>query len=238
MPRQCISNTILAPAMRLAVLWMLALADPAAATVDPGTSGLCDMAARRAARAHDVPLDVLRAITRVETGRSSGGALEPWPWTVNMEGVGHWFPSQTAAQTYVFERFKSGARSFDLGCFQINYRWHSQAFRSIDDMFDPEINADYAARFLKDLYGELGSWKAAAGAFHSRTQSLADAYAARFETTRVRLEDAAPEPRTGSLTAARARPLIALGGQTPAGGTRLGSLVATGQAGRAFIPFN
>lgn len=48
--------------MRLAVLWMLALADPAAATVDPGTSGLCDMAARRAARTHDVPLDVLRAI--------------------------------------------------------------------------------------------------------------------------------------------------------------------------------
>ncbi|MCV2887455.1 transglycosylase SLT domain-containing protein [Ruegeria sp. XHP0148] len=196
------------------------------------------MAARRAARAHDVPLDVMRAITRVETGRNSGGALEPWPWTVNMEGVGHWFPSQTAAQTYVFERFKSGARSFDVGCFQINYRWHSQAFRSIDEMFDPEINADYAARFLKDLYGELGSWNAAAGAFHSRTPSLADAYAARFEKTRIRMDDASPEPQPGPLTAARAQPLIALGGPASPGATRLGSLVATGQAGRAFIPFN
>ncbi|SDE33894.1 hypothetical protein [Ruegeria marina] len=126
MPRFHRPSAIVVPLLRLAAFWLLALTAQAAA-VDPGISGLCDTAARRAARAHDVPFDVLRAITRVETGRSSGGTLEPWPWTVNMEGAGHWFPSQAAAQRFVFDRFKSGARSFDVGCFQINYRWHAQA---------------------------------------------------------------------------------------------------------------
>src|SRR5699024_6482524 len=96
-----------------------------------------DRAARQAARAHDVPLDVLRAISRAETGRPRQGGLQPWPWTVNMEGRGRWFDNADAARAYVFAHFKAGARSFDVGCFQINYRWHGDAFRSIDEMFDP-----------------------------------------------------------------------------------------------------
>jgi hypothetical protein len=47
-------------------------------------------------------------------------------------------------------------------------------------MFDPQINATYAARFLLSLYGETGSWEAAAGAYHSRTPEFAQKYAARF----------------------------------------------------------
>lgn len=140
----------------------------------------CDAAARRAAQETGVPLDVLMAITRTETGRTKGGVTQPWPWTVNMEGHGIWFETRAEAQAYVFHHFKNGARSFDVGCFQINYRWHGAGFASIEEMFDPASNARYAAAFLKTLHAESGDWMTAAGSFHSRTAIHADRYLVRF----------------------------------------------------------
>lgn len=187
----------------------------------------CDRAARVAAKTHGIPLDVLRAITRTETGRLGDLGLTPWPWTVNMEGAGRWFTSRDDALAYVFKHFKTGARSFDVGCFQLNFKWHGAAFRSIEDMFDPETNARYAAKFLKDLYGELGDWSAAAGAYHSRTPSYARVYVARFDEIRANLE-ASPvrSANTGQAPLIAARQPMFGGGSS-----RMGSLVALDQIG-------
>lgn len=106
-----------------------------------------------------------------------------------MEGKGRWFATEDEARTYVFQHFKRGARSFDVGCFQINYRWHGQAFRSIDQMFDPLVNARYAAQFLKSLYAETGNWSMAAGRYHSRTPRYSERYRARFDKIRSTLSD-------------------------------------------------
>jgi len=210
--------------------------------VDPSTAAMCDAAAQRAAKASGVPLSVMRAITRTETGRSRGGALEPWPWTVNMEGEGKWFDTKKAALDYVMEYFDRGARSFDVGCFQINYRWHGSAFNSIAEMFDPDINARYAARFLSQLYEETGDWSKAAGAYHSRTQSFAERYAARFDRIRQKIDDT-PLPvgtsgqaiRTASaMLRKNAFPLLKAGGAQ--GG--LGSLVSLSDQTRpAFVTY-
>lgn len=148
-------------------------------------SSLCDTAARVAAQEFDVPVDVLLAITRTETGRSGTNGLQPWPWTVNMEGAGYWFPTRKDALTFALDRFHYGATSFDVGCFQINFKWHGQHFNSIEDMFEPSQNARYAAHFLTQLYSEFESWSSAAGAFHSRTPSKADIYVARFDRIRL-----------------------------------------------------
>lgn len=166
---------------------LLALALPAEGRTTSDPSSLCDAVASEAARRTGVPLSVLQAIQLTETGRKRGGAFRPWPWTVNMEGAGHWFESEDAARAYVYKEFKRGARSFDLGCFQINYKWHGQAFSSIDEMFDPLANALYAARFLQTLHAEQGDWGRAAGAYHSRTPEFADRYQARFERLRAGL---------------------------------------------------
>ncbi|GAA6158957.1 transglycosylase SLT domain-containing protein [Ruegeria sp. HU-ET01832] len=202
------------------------------------TADICDRAAQRAATSEGVPLEVLHAITRVETGRAIDGRLSPWPWAINVEGKGFWFKSEFEAKSYVFNIFKAGKRSFDIGCFQINYRWHGKAFRSIDAMFDPDENATYAARFLKDHYAELGSWTAAAGAYHSRTPHLAQTYSDRFQRVLAQLDYnetraiASRYPFTGS-----ASPLIPLrADQAPAGALR-SLMPATGSAS-AFISFN
>ena len=145
------------------------------------SENVCDLAAQRAAVTSGVPADVLKAITRTETGRKHKGKFGPWPWTVNMEGKGVWFETDDAARAYVYKHFKRGARSFDVGCFQINYRWHHEEFASIEEMFNPTLGASYAAKFLNKLRKELGSWDAAVGAYHSRTPRHAKRYTALYK---------------------------------------------------------
>ncbi|WP_247743434.1 transglycosylase SLT domain-containing protein [Shimia sp. R10_1] len=149
----------------------------------------CDRVARIVASETGVPLDVLRAITRTETGRAKNGVLSPWPWTVNMEGKGVWFESQHEALAYVQKHFAAGARSFDVGCFQLNYRWHGQHFTDVTHMFDPVANARYAADFLSRLYVEMQNWDDAAAAYHSRTPKYAEKYKARFKRIMANLPD-------------------------------------------------
>ena len=156
---------------------------------------LCEEAARRAADRTGVPYRVLMAVSLTETGRARGGRARPWPWTVNMEGTGRWFGDPASARAYVERHHAAGARSYDIGCFQINYKWHGHAFTSLEEMFTPDRNADYAARFLARLYGETQDWSKAAGTYHSRTPAHAKRYRKTFDAHYAALV-AAPAPPT------------------------------------------
>lgn len=161
----------------VALAVLLALARPMWAS----DATLCHAAAREAAARTGVPEAVLLAISLTETGTKRDGRFDAWPWTVNMEGKGVWFDSRDEALAYALAEQARGARSFDLGCFQLNHRWHGEAFQqSVEAMFDPVATALYAARFLGDLYAETGSWEKAAGLYHSRTPALAEKYAGLF----------------------------------------------------------
>jgi len=220
----------------LAVLWAGACYAQDAA--EEGAT-ICEAASFAAAQEMGIPADVMLAISLTETGRRRAGRLRPWPWTVNMEGAGHWFETPDEALEFATTRYDEGARSFDVGCFQLNYRWHGMHFTSIQAMFDPMTNARYAARFLSDLYAETGSWSAAAGAYHSRTPSYATRYTARFDSIRASLGGEVPEPQIVLAVAANpARPVLAVhpflsaGPQVAAG--PYSALVAVG--GDARIP--
>ena len=220
-----------------AALLGLALGLPA----PPARAALCDAAAEAAARAARVPLSVMRAITRVETAR----ARDPWPWTVNVEGQGHWFETRAEAETFVARAMAGGARSIDIGCFQINHRWHGAAFGSISEMFDPQRNAAYAARFLRALHDESGDWSVAAGWFHSRTPERARRYRARVERLRAALAEPAPAGAGRSMPGPeRSAPRAAPAARRPApnrfppltggaGPATRGSLVPLGHAAPA-----
>lgn len=144
-------------------------------------SMICDEAIEFASLEFNVPREVLKAIARTESGITVSGSFIAWPWTVNIEGRGVRFSTQSEALGYFKDNFARGARNIDLGCFQINHRWHGENFVSANDMLNPAKNARYAARFLKDLHNEFGDWTAAAGAFHSRTPEFSKKYLARYE---------------------------------------------------------
>ncbi len=194
---------------------------------------ICLRAAAAAAERSGVPYDVLVAIALTETGRAEGGRLRPWPWAVNMQGTGRWFPDRAEAIAFAHRHHRAGARNFDIGCFQLNYRWHRENFASLEEMFEPRANAFYAASFLRRLHAETGDWSAAAGAYHSRTPHHAARYRTRFGEMRTiaRNMDAVRPARTvdvgQSLPAGPLRPPL-LRTARPLFDTRSGAGAAMG----------
>lgn len=167
----------------LVLLW-LSVGGGAARAFAPSSGdvpSLCVAAAQRAARATGVPLQVLMAISLTESGRKAEGRFAPWPWTLNIAGKGFFLPDRQAALDLARRTLAGGQTSFDLGCFQVNYRWHNSAFESVEDMLDPDRNALYAAEFLAGLFAESGNWSVAAGHYHSRTPENASRYRQIFD---------------------------------------------------------
>lgn len=180
----------------LTVAILLMLYSPMAAlAMSANPSALCDAAAKHASDQTGVPLDVLRAISIVETGRPSpdGFGLQAWPWAFNHAGEGQWFDTPDEAMHEAAILIDQGVRNIDLGCFQLNLRWHSKAFSGLDAMFDPDQNAVYAAEFLKNQYEKSGNWSDAAGAYHSLTPAFAQDYRKKFDEVLASLESSAPD---------------------------------------------
>ncbi len=129
---------------------------------------------------HAIPTALLQAIGTVESGRADPltGTVVPWPWTVDVDGAGHYYPNKEAAIAAVLAARARGIQSIDVGCMQINLLHHPDAFVSLDQAFDPGANAEYAAIFLNQLHAQTGSWTQAAADYHSQTPQLGAQYAA------------------------------------------------------------
>lgn len=146
---------------------------PAAAEADP-----CGLAIERAARLTGVPVSLLRAIAEVESGVQLPSGRLAWPWAVN-DGRSLLFRTRAAATDHVESLIAAGRRNVDIGCMQINWRWHGDEIGSPAALLDPEANVLYAARFLAGLRREFDSWAAAVSAYHSRREEHAAAYRCR-----------------------------------------------------------
>ena len=142
-------------------------------------SELCTTALRRAEQRYHLPAALLQSIARAESGLPIIflGNVRPWPWTVDADGSGLFFDSKTAAIAWVHDQ--ALRHDFvDVGCMQVDLHYHPEAFASMEDAFDPDMNADYAARLLQGLHdGEAGgSWDVAVGLYHSHSAPLAAEY--------------------------------------------------------------
>jgi len=143
---------------------------PLLAAEDSGATS-CLRAGQDAERKLDLPPGLLLAIGLVESGRRDPvtGRMTAWPWTINANGVGSMFESLAEALAETRALQGRGVTSVDVGCFQINLLQHPTAFASLEDAFDPQANAAYAARFLLALHTRTGSWENAIAAYHSTT---------------------------------------------------------------------
>ncbi|MDA9735086.1 transglycosylase SLT domain-containing protein, partial [SAR116 cluster bacterium] len=56
---------------------------------------------------------------------------------------------------------KLGDVNMDVGCMQISLKWHSDKFSTLEEAFDPVININYAADFLKKLFSIHKDWNLA-----------------------------------------------------------------------------
>ena len=145
----------------------------------PPASALCRAAVLQAERVGQIPERLMDAIAVVESGRRDpvSGVVYPWPWTINAEGIGHWYESKAEAIAAVQALQARGVASIDVGCMQVNLMHHPDAFPNLDAAFDPLANATYGARFLRQLYNQTYAWPLAAAAYHSFTPDIGADYA-------------------------------------------------------------
>ena len=175
------------PAIRIVLLAPVVLAVLALAlTAGPARANICEQAIAVAAQRHGVDRHLMLAISRVESGLT--------PWVINAEGAGQRFATKAEAMARVAELQAAGVTSIDVGCMQVNLRWHPDAFAGLAQAFDPYVNADYAARFLRRLRIETGSWTLAAVRYHSAAPERQAIYgcAVQAEFDRLRRTGARP----------------------------------------------
>ena len=161
-------------ALVMALILLGAMAARADANEEPASTRnpwtMCAKATNRIERQEGIPRQLLRAISKAESGRFHAGkqVVMAWPWTVMAEGRGRYLETKADAIAEVETLQARGVKNIDVGCMQVNLQHHPDAFASLEDAFDPLTNVTYAASFLKTLAAEQGSWAKAAAYYHSQ----------------------------------------------------------------------
>ena len=142
---------------------------------------ICDASIEKVAQITSVPKLVLYKIARLESGRHIRGKHVSWPWSLNNSGEGYFFETKKAALSKLGDLISDGEKNIDLGCMQLNLRWHAKYFNSLEEMISPLQNISYAAKFLELLYKETGTWDEAVKFYHSRNSKHHTAYYAKYQ---------------------------------------------------------
>jgi len=185
------------------LIWAAAMASFAfasgTASADVGVSqpgsgdwDTCRNAAARMEQQHNLPKGMMTSIALVESGRRSpSGDVKSWPWTINAEGRAYYFATRNEAVDAVRRLMAEGMRTIDIGCMQVNLRFHPRAFTSVEEAFDPMSNVAYAAYFLRDLESRSDNWDQAIGRYHSFSPALNARYSARVQAVWVKEQEVA-----------------------------------------------
>jgi soluble lytic murein transglycosylase-like protein len=197
-------------------------ADISAVLAEPGGRA-CRQAVAAAERAHGIPKHLLAAIARVESGRKdqASNTLSPWPWTINFDGQGSFYENKAQAVAAAVSMRPRVARSIDIGCMQISLTSHPKAFANMEQAFDPSSNADYAARFLTQLYEKTGSWPKAVEYYHSATPDLGRDYGQKVYAALPEEGKLASVDEPLSLASTRAAPMARSALMSPFGLTHI-----------------
>ena len=141
-------------------------------------SDLCLDEIAKQEKQHGMPDGILKAIARVESSGSpyASSIVRPWPWTLNVGGAPHYYPTKDAA-LLALQSFKADSGvNIDVGCMRISLKYHPNAFADLATALDPVANVDYGALFLSALKDRSGDWLVAVGDYHSTTPGFGDTY--------------------------------------------------------------
>ncbi len=149
------------PLARIVIAALIAFTSSAPGQAAPANP--CEGEMRHAAAKYEVPLGVLYAVGLTESGHKE--SLQPL--AMNIAGEAYFATSLDDAIQRFDTADAAGIKLIDIGCMQINHYFHGREFTSLRRMFDPHANVDYAARFLKSLRKQEGSWTLAVARYHA-----------------------------------------------------------------------
>lgn len=139
---------------------------------------------RQVAAEHSIPPSLFYAIALTESGYRTPATkgLRPWPWTLNIRGEGHYYPSQRAAATALSATLSAGETGVDVGLMQIHWHYHHAVLGNIRTALDPYHNLRVGAGILAECYRQRADWWFATGCYHAPyNETLAQRYQARVQ---------------------------------------------------------
>ena len=136
----------------------------------------------------DIPKGLLLGIGKAEAIRKINNKYIIWPWTINHAGKSMFFDTKKQMSKYVFRNLKRNDFNIDVGCMQINIKWHRNNFKKIADMFEVSPNISYAASFLLQLKKKHSSWDKAIKHYHSSDPKKNISYLIKVKSFWKRLE--------------------------------------------------
>ncbi|MGH8538057.1 MAG: transglycosylase SLT domain-containing protein [Gammaproteobacteria bacterium] len=123
---------------------------------------------RQAAAEYGLPAKVVYAVALTESGlRLQSGRARPWPWTLNIEGQGHYYPTRKAAYRALKVYLDRGGRRADVGLMQIHWRVHQRLLRDPWAPLDPMFNLRVGAYLLRERWQAAGNLWQAIGHYHA-----------------------------------------------------------------------
>ena len=145
---------------------------------------VCAVAVLEAEQNYHIKKGLLQTIATVESGRWSDLRQKrvAWPWTVQYNGHGRYYKTKEEAVAAIKSLQAQGITNIDVGCMQINLKYHGHAFNSVEDAIEPKHNVAYSAGFLRSLYDRNGNnWQKTAMQYHSKNHSQGLIYKNRLE---------------------------------------------------------
>lgn len=158
----------------------------------------CLLHAKKIEKEEALPPYLLQAMVYVESGIKFNRRVgyQTWPWAIQASGKSYFPKTKHEAVSIAKLQLRNGYKNFDMGCLQINWRWHNQAFNSISDALSPEKNIRYAAQFLKRLFKRHKSWEKAVRFYHSSNPKYQDLYEERVFNTKQAVQEYALYKKT------------------------------------------
>ena len=127
----------------------------------------CYKIATKVEKEFKIPNKLLSSISITETGITKNGIYQPWPWSLNVRGESKFFDSRKEMTVFLEQVISKKQSNVDIGCMQLNYKYHRKMFKNLKNMVNPEENIYYAGKFLKELFHKHKSWKKAIARYHS-----------------------------------------------------------------------
>lgn len=168
--RRVQSGPVSAPSVRALVIAGLCLVACVAPVLHAnGGSVITEVprAYKETARLYGIPPKLFYALALQESGRTVDGAFAPWPWTLNVEGQGYYYNSQTEVWDALNEFVIADRTNIGIGLLQVTYPYNQHVLSELYLAIDPHTNLRMGAVILLERYRESGDWWIAVGHYHS-----------------------------------------------------------------------
>lgn len=111
-----------------------------------------------------IPRGLLMAIAVTESGLNG----TPNPFAMNIAGRAYHAKNTSEMSQIITANKKRGITSIDVGCMQINLKYHEDNFQSYKQLLNSATNVEYGASYLIKLAREQNSWREGVMDYHHK----------------------------------------------------------------------